>query len=78
MSVENTRLALAGGCFFIPYKFVRQGRANAALFDSGTRGGELGQSGFWRIDLGASTNLVAPAVCHYLGKLASLQMDLRN
>jgi hypothetical protein len=40
--VENSTLALAGGCFFILYKFVRRGRANAALFYSGTRGRELG------------------------------------
>jgi hypothetical protein len=33
--VENTKLALAGGWLFIPYKFVpARGRGNAAPFDS--------------------------------------------
>jgi hypothetical protein len=38
--VENTKLCLPG-LLFIPNKLFRPGRANAALFDSGTRGGEL-------------------------------------
>ena len=38
--------ALAGGWLFIPYKFLpARGRVNAAPFDSGARGEELGQ---WR------------------------------
>ena len=38
--MENTKVSLAGGCFFIPYKFVpARGRGNAAPFDSGASRG---------------------------------------
>jgi hypothetical protein len=41
--VENSTLALAGADVLSRTNFLTgEGRANAALFDSGTHGGELG------------------------------------